>query len=296
MEYKTGKAALSLFVICFFIINPVCIAQTPVNISDPEIELKDSIVHISYDILNSSGADRHIVRIEITDSEGTMIDAKAFAGDIGENISGGNNKHITWNIGADRILLNEDIYITIFASLIPQPEPISKVVSQDPVAEELHKENQAAKEPPKKDVVKEELTGKQFSRTGLIVQSIAIPGLGLSRMSGKPHWLRSVAGYGCIAGSLFFLNEANASKADLDLASSEAWQTYYRDVSAWQGDISNAFIAAAAAIWVSDFIWTLIGTSDLKKKQLLGEMKGVQIGAGFEPKSYTPTLSISYNF
>ncbi len=45
---------------------------------------------------------------------------------------------------------------------------------------------------------------RTFSRVGIAIQSLVIPGLGLSRTTGNPHWLKGVVGYSCIGGSILF--------------------------------------------------------------------------------------------
>lgn len=41
--------------------------------------------------------------LELRDAKGIRINAKALAGDVGRNVSGGSNKRIIWDLGADKL-------------------------------------------------------------------------------------------------------------------------------------------------------------------------------------------------
>lgn len=118
----------------------------------------------------------------------------------------------------------------------------------------------------------------------------------MSRYTGKPHWLKGVAGYGCIAGTLYFSKLSTASYADKNAATEVAWQTYYNDVAKWQGNISKGFAAGAIGIWVTDIIWTIIGTSDLKIMPLSAESNGFHIKSEYDPVFEIPMINLSYTF
>lgn len=179
-----GKTLLSLLIICFSVSDPICHAQT-IQVSDPRMELKDNIIHITYDILNSDPSDKFIVSIHVTDVNENRINANSLTGDIGDKVSGGSNKHITWDLKADNIFMNAKIYVKIHTKAIPAPEPVIVMQEADPVEED-----------PSEEIIKKETPttsdSRSFNRTGIILQSLALPGLGLSRMTGKPHWLRGV--------------------------------------------------------------------------------------------------------
>jgi hypothetical protein len=251
-----------------------CQAQTPIQISDPKLELKGNIIHISYNILNSKTSEKYSVSIEITDSAGNKINAKAFAGDIGDYVSGGNTKHVTWNLEADSIFMDAEIFIKIYAKAVHLPEPVITEKEEDTA----------------------EIVPISFNRTGIIFQSLAFPGLGLSRMTGKPHWIRGAAGYGCIAGSIYFNRKAVSTYEDYkNQITVEDAQNLY-DASANQDAISEALAYTAIAIWVADFIWTMVGTSELKKKSSTSDTSGFSFGSSFEPLSNRPLIAIRYSF
>ena len=264
-----------LLIICLVQIDPLCHAQTSVTVSDPRIELKGNTVHIFYDILESESSDKFIVSIDITDKEGNNIDARALEGDIGKDVTSGDNKHITWDLEVDKIYLNTQIFFEIHATLVPRPEPV--VV-------------QPEKETPISDV------SQSYSRADIILQSIALPGMGMSRLTGKPHWIRSVAGYGCIAGSIILYQQArNSYNSVEDYPSFEDKRDLY-ETSIRQDNFSEVLAYAAIGIWVTDIIWTVIGTSDLNKKSLAGKGKGISFWSSLDPISYSPTVGIRLRF
>jgi hypothetical protein len=257
-----------VLVISVVLTGPMLYAQTPVTVSDPKIEIRDNIIHIHYDILHSTPEDQFVISIEITDADGNKIKARALEGDVGKDIPGGNDKHIAWDLEADKIYLNTSIYFEINATYIPQPEPA--VVPQE--------------EP------------KSFSRTNLIIQSLAVPGLGLSRITDKPHWIKGVAGYGCIAGSVIFnLQARNTYRSIEDYPDFEDKKTQF-DLSVKQDNLSDVLGFAAIGIWVADFIWTMTGTSDMKGNPLSRNERRISVGGSLDPMTYTPTVNIRYNF
>jgi len=147
---------------------------------------------------------------------------------------------------------------------------------------------------------KEDLTSpvqsevKQFSRTGLILQSLAFPGLGLSRYKGSPHWIRGALGYGCLAGSVIMNRAALATYGDImDQPGFDAKDVLYQDALKLDG-ISEVLAYTAIAIWVSDLVWTIVGTSDMDKG--LSYQKGLRINSGIDPVSKIPLLAFTYKF
>ena len=280
-----GRPLQSLLIIFFLIAGSLCYSQTSVKVSDPRIELKDNIVHISYDILNNDPEERYSISIAINDENGKPIDAKALNGDIGEEITGGNNKQITWNLEADNIYIDAYIVVQIFARIIPKQED---VISQDESKEKdiVSKEKEALPE----------IKSTNYNRAGLVLQSLAFPGLGLARVTGNPHWIRGLAGYGCLAGSIVLNRQA------VNTYNGIAYLVSYDDVtevfnkSVQQDNISEVLAYSAIGIWVIDFIWTLVGTSDLNKAGYYGDSGGFSIGGTVDPLSNAPLVSVQYRF
>ncbi|MCK5136169.1 MAG: hypothetical protein KAR19_10325 [Bacteroidales bacterium] len=239
-----------------------CIAQSEAIIANTNIQLKGNHVHITYDILNINKAARFEVWVEITEADGNNLEVNALKGDIGEDIVAGNNKVIIWDPEADSIFLNAPIDIQVFANMI-LPLPASS---------------------------------KEFNRVGIILQSVAFPGLGLSRVTGKPHWIKGVVGYGCIGGAIVLNKMAVASYEDYGIAESAEDANSLLSTTIRQNNISKGLAFSAIAIWVTDLTWTFIGTSDLRKEKLYSDQKGVSVGTDYDVISNTPLFSLKYTF
>ena len=129
-----------------------------------------------------------------------------------------------------------------------------------------------------------------------MLQSLAMPGLGLSRMTGKPHWLRGVAGYGCIAGSVILNRKAINTYAGItDLEDYDAKDELFQK-SQSQDIMSDLLAYAAVGIWVTDIVWTMLGTSDLKLKPLYSDAIGISLKTTIDPLTYAPLVGIRYRF
>jgi len=264
-----GKTLISLLIISFLLSGPLCYSQTSVEVSDPRVEFKERKLLISYDILNSKASDHFMVGMEIKDADGNLMITRNVKGDIGPGISGGNNKLIIWDIEADQVSMDGDIFINITAEYIPAY-----------VDESFNQINEV----------------KTYNRYGLIAQSLLFPGLGLSRYTGDPHWLKGVAGYGCIAGSIAFNQMAKSTYEDFKSASTVEDANSLLAQSKSQDNTSELFAYAAIGIWVTDIIWTIIGTSGLSKKSDVTVIHGVYKEPGAGPLACVPFLGVSYKF
>ncbi len=288
-----GKALAVLVVISFIFSGRYSHAQT-IQVSDPRLEMKDNRLLISYDILNSGPVDKFIVNLQVTDANGKSVNTHSLSGDIGEGISGGENKKITWDPEADSIYLDADIFITLFATRVSPPEPV--ITPKESIPAEHTGRDDLMKEDHVKEDIPENVYAKEFSRAGLIFQSLALPGLGLSRLTGKPHWLRGVAGYGCIAGAIVFNKVAIATYQDFKMAETIDGAASMLAEAARQDNISEALAYSAIGIWVVDLIWTVTGTSEIGKRPLYGEVKGLSFRTGFDPRLKVPLVGFSYSF
>lgn len=293
------RAVPPLFYICLFFAVSVCYAQ-PFAVSDPKLALKDNIVHITYDILNSSRSDKFLISIIISDPDGNTVQANALSGDIGDGVSGGSGKLIKWDLAADGIVMNSTIYVKINARLIPPPDSDFPVMNEPAVAPD-RKENTASSDAGKEEIITNAETAskaglKSISRGSVMLQSVALPGLGLSRITGKPHWIKGVAGYGCIAGSVLLNRKAIKSYEGIyDLTEYDDKDELLQK-SLTQDNISETLAYVAIGIWVADLIWSWIGTGDLKEKPFLGDLKGLTLETNMDPLMRTPMIGVGYRF
>jgi hypothetical protein len=264
-----GKVIPVLLIFSLVLAAPCCDAQTSAMVSDPRIEMVENTIHIYYDILNSLPSDRFNISLEITDEAGQRIQARALSGDIGKEVEGGQGRHITWDLGEEGIRLNARLFFEIHAKMVV---------------------------PPKEEELRVQKKEKHFTRSGLMLQSLAVPGLGLTRLTGKPHWLRAVAGFGCIAASINLNKQAVESYNSVEAATGFNNKVDLYNTSIQQDNLSELFAWTALGVWVTDIIWTYVRTSDLAGTTAAGEMEGISVGGGMDPVTYTPTLSIRYTF
>jgi len=298
------KWRLFVLLICSFIIDPVCCAQNTFRVSEPKLELKDQMIHISYDILNSDPAEKFFISLTIKDDQGNEINAKALDGDVGV-VQGGKNKHITWDPSADQVFLNSSIFIKVNArpylpaeeTEIPAEEteiPAEETAAAPEETKAVAEETAAA--PEEKEIPAEETETKNYYRGGIILRSLALPGLGLSRISGNARWILGVTGYGCIAGSVILNRRAwnNYEKIDELVTYDDKYNLYQE--SLMQYHVSTTLASVAGGIWIIDFIWTLIDASDLPRKPRVGKMSSLSVDSSVDPVTLTPMVCLRYSF
>jgi hypothetical protein len=137
------------------------------------------------------------------------------------------------------------------------------------------------------------VSGK-YKRTSVLLQSVAFPGLGLTRYKGGPHWIKGVAAYGCIAGSVLLNRSAvNTYSGINDLNDYDAKNELYQQ-AVQQDQVSEVLAYAAIAIWVSDLVWTFVGTSDLGRSA--SRQRKLRVQPVVDPQTHAPLLSFNYRF
>lgn len=264
------------FFISFFFWGSACFGQKELKILAPSLELRDNIVYITYDILNSHPSENFVVNVEIKDNDGKLINAKALAGDVGRNVSGGSNKRIIWDLGADKIVLNENIYVNVFADKMVDSASEPQAKAED----EINIQN----------------SDRELNKTSLILQSVAFPGLGLTKITGKPHWLKGIAAYGCLGGAIALNRVAISTYQDFLDAETPEDATDLYEKSSRQDMLSETLVYVAAGIWITEIIWTIVGSSDLNRNHSLADTRGISINSGFDAKTNVPLVGITYRF
>jgi hypothetical protein len=282
-----GRIIPSLLVICLISFDLPGQVQSPVKVSEPRLELRDNLIHISYDILNSTPSDQFDVSLFVKDEDGNEIVASTLEGDIGQ-VTGGSNKHITWDPAADRIFIDSRIFIKVIAKVLTAPDGDSQEKSpaerNDQETGEIITENGSA------------TAGKEFNTAGLVIQSTLFPGWGLTRVKKKPHWLKGLAGYGCIAGAIYMNKQALDTYSGIDqLIEFEDKNNLYERARReyW---ISNGLGFTALTIWVVDMIWTLGGILDQSENSWISGNLSLSLDVYSDPFTYAPMMGIRYDF
>ena len=270
------KTIFNWFSIFLITTGPMTFAQQVIEIPAPSLELLDNQIQITYDILNSHPSESFNVNVEITNSNGDLINAKSFNGDIGPQVPGGRNKSIYWNFEEDEIVMNQEIFINVFAE------------KNIPASQELLN--------PVEDVPTSHPVVKEFNRTVLIIQSVVLPGWGLTKTTGNPHWIKGVAAYGSLAGAVV-LNRAAIATYDrfLSAESAESADAFYSK-SSRQDIVSESLVYVALGIWVTDLVWTIFGTSNLNRGAGLASNRKISLDGGFDAISRSPLIEFTYRF
>ncbi|MCK4346315.1 MAG: hypothetical protein KAX05_13610 [Bacteroidales bacterium] len=252
------------FILFIQIIN--VFGQREIKIPLRKVEFADNKVHIEYDILNYKQTDLFRVWVVITNSSGRRINAQSLSGDIGDNIRGGINKRITWDLQNDNIILDENISFEVKTERIALAEEKKEATSH-------------------------------FNTGGLILSSTILPGAGLTRVhSGKPYWIIGLAGYGCIATSIIYNKKAVTSYNNyIDSYDIEESKKLF-DNSLTEDNISKILAYSAIGIWVTDIIWVAVSAGKKNKTLALKNIKGFSIGSSYNPCFKKPMVSLSYRF
>jgi len=291
-----------IFIYVIFSLSSVLCSAQSVKVSDPRPELRGNTIYIYYDIIGSDSSEEFLVSLLVLEKNGQEIPARSLSGDIGESVYGGKDKVIKWDLSSDQVEMEAQIFFKVLVKRILPPEPV--VVLPPPIEEKTEEEvlSQVAgngeeelqevgdTEEPARERVNEKI--KEFSRVGIVAQSLVVPGLGLSRITGKPHWLRAVAGYGCIAGSVILNRKAISTYDKIPGVENPDFKEKLYQESLTQ-DLSSEILAyTAVAIWVSDLVWTLLGTSDLNK--MTGH--GLSFMSVIDPVTSVPLVGLKIRF
>ena len=63
-----------------------------------------------------------------------------------------------------------------------------------------------------------------------------------------------------------------------------------------QDNISEVLAFVAVGIWITDVVWTLIGTSGMNDQGRSSQRDGITVHPGYDPDLQMPLLSFRYRF
>jgi len=266
-----------IFQVVLFLISPsIILSQPEVIIPEPRLELVENRIIIEYDILNSQQTDLFFIWIEVTDANGRILSAVSLSGDLGENIKGGANKKITWNFKQDDIILDGEIFIEVKAENKKLPEVQKEVI-------------------PDKTIPATEV--KTISKGNMVLSSIVLPGWGQSKVhQGKPYWLFGVAGYGCLAGSVYLNKQAiNTYDEYKGLLDTGERNSLY-DKAVRQDKISKYLAYSAATIWTINLIWVLATPNNSNNTAAIHKQRKYILAPYYDPYFNSTGFTLSYRF
>jgi len=214
---------------------------------------------ITYDLLNTKPSEKYKINISIFTQAGKKIDAKTFTGDVGENITGGYHKTITWKMSEDITYLNDQIYVEI----------------------EAINENPRIIQP----------TGKGKA----LLLSTIYPGWGSAKTTLKgAHALKGVLGYLCIAGAVSYNKRSGDTYNSYQEASttSERDRLYNQTIDEFQK--AQILAIAAGTVWLWDYVTVLAAPNRSKQKGFKSQI--LSIRPGLDPVYNFPNISLVLNF
>jgi hypothetical protein len=185
------------------------------QITQLKLEFYGNQLHITYNIDNKTSISKFRIEIKINKQNGDPITPKSINGDLGNNIKSGNNKRIIWDLEKDSVFLDDDISIEVLANKLPE----------------------------------------SFRKGSLILMSTAIPGLGQTKISGKPWWLCSLATYGTLASG-FIIYKSSLNTYDVYQAEDNpSTRTDQYSKAQKKLNIANTLFITSATLWVANIIW-----------------------------------------
>lgn len=254
----------------FFLFLPVCscFGQETFTITKPVLDTTGKKLTIKYDILNSKPDEKYNVTLIVTDSKGSTIDSRTIQGDVGEEVSGGPGKKIIWDYISDNIDDEFEISIKIKVTKIPKQADSEEVIA----------------------------SGSIPSLGSLLLQSVAVPGLGLTRLKHKPYWILAVPAYGLIGSSVYFKVNSDANLENYNRTSDINDRETYYDKYEQQKNITLACAVGAAVLWIADLALVIPAYSKAKRTSENSRKNNMFMIPDFNMTYNTPVLTFKYIF
>jgi hypothetical protein len=198
------------------------------SISEPKLEYDGTKLSIVYDLIAQKQSDVFSIWVEMTDQSGKPIRAYTFKGDVGDMISPGSVKKITWFPEDDGKLLDEDVSV----------------------------------------VVSGERYEMIFNKSTVLLTSSVLPGSGLSKIkSNKAWWLAAVPVYGAVAGGFIYHSKYQKTYSDYKAETDVPTREDLLAKSKTQNSIASACFISAAVIWAADMVWVAASKNRYKPLQ-----------------------------
>lgn len=221
------------------------------------IEVKDNKLIVDYKFDKSKKNQKFDVWLEVTTIDDRKLEVKTLDGDHGSNINGEGNKQITWDFWNDGIVLNEEVNVEVLANI--------------------------------------NVIGPGMSKALLL--SAIVPGLGATKVDGKPYWLMGVIGYGTLASSILFNQQSiSAYNSYLEEPDINASDSFFND-SKQKDLLSKSMAYTATGIWCLSMIITAIKAK--KSNSSIAEIynnKKLFFTSGINPQTKIASFNLKYQF
>jgi hypothetical protein len=258
------KLLLKLTILLLFTTCSIHLYSQKIKVQTKSIEEIDNKLVVKYDLAKSKTDQKFNISIEITGSNGYILQTKSLSGDIGKNISGGTKKQIVWDYNADGIVLNETINIEVLA---------------DPIFEES-------------------LTIESVSMGKALFLSTILPGLGMSKIEkGKPYWLMGCAAYGTLAYSYILNKKANENYDAYLTNTDKTLNDELLSDSQHQNKLSKTMAYTAIGIWSISLVWTAIKAKNTNRKIISNlNNKNFDFYTGYDPFTKSAGFNLRLRF
>lgn len=264
---KPHTHLLILLALCMFVPGFV-FAQSITNV---DFYQDDNDLVIVYDIVAYDKDQTFNIWVKVYDSKGNLFNPYTLSGDVGSDITGGKAKRIRWDMVADEVMIDEEIYVEVLGK--PEPSPQQKI---------------AHTKIPKKTEPKGE---KRISVGGALALSAILPGLGISVASqGGAQWLIGVGTYGLIGGSILLNHGAYNKYEDYKVEEDPAKRNDLFTQAENQDMASKIFMGAAAVVWLGNMVLTGVQTAGINR-----DAKGskLSVNGGYDPRHQAPIIGLT---
>lgn len=240
---------------------------TKTQISNIDFELEEGKIKITYDLLKAEKFERFIIYVNAITESGDTILARSVSGDVNENVASGRKKSIVWDYKRDNFFTKEAFHIEVNA--LPQLVDVS----------ELSPYNYYPS------------LGKS------ILMTTVYPGWASTKLKdGKPHWIKGIAGYGCLALAYVYNNKASSTYKDYKMSMDRNERSELYDDAVSQKQLSSILAFSALAVWVMDYTCIIISHNKLMKNAYNSYEQKISFGYDLDPLTTQPLLSVRLTF
>lgn len=239
--YLFSNTAQKIFFFSFllFCLSNLGLAQSVATVDRVRVvQASNTQLDIFYDIADASPDEVFQVWLKVLKVDGEEVKFTAPQGALGENISGGIDKKISIQLSDNTNGVSTQLYVEI------------SIRSNLALARSTRGLFQSDK-------------SKRF------LKSLIFPGWGQSSNSNKPYWLLGVIGYGSIAGSYLFNQQADDKyNSYLEASTLAERNALFKDAENAR-NTSRGLAFAAGTIWVGNLIWVLLEKDNNSKSRNL---------------------------
>ncbi len=127
MTMKTQLIIIAMVMLGIFMAIPDSVlSQTGAKVENINFYAEGSNLIVTYDIVKAKPAEVFHIWIKIVTISGKTINPVNVTGDIGSGITGVTGKKITWDIESERLELNEEFSVEVFARVEEKEEAMAQ--------------------------------------------------------------------------------------------------------------------------------------------------------------------------